>query len=171
MSSSIYVVSALCGNLWQESHVNPAMSQQGGGGAFGLFQWDKERRTRLEEWMRSNGYDIYDPNGQMQYLIYENFWIKHYGEFNNLSEFLNSTSTDIHYLTECFCRCWEIPGKPDMSERFRFADRSFEFISQHYSESLSWIVKVEQWLSEEEALNNSVLVYKFHSENTPVGKD
>lgn len=160
-------MSALCGNAWAESSVNPARSQIGGG-AFGLYQWDGERRTNLEAWMKSNGYDIYDPNGQMQYLIVENEWINNFGEFSNLTEFLNSTSTDIHYLTECFCRNWERPGELALQKRFDFADKAYTYISQHYQDDVSWIIKIETELSEAEALNNSVLMYKFYSEDTPV---
>ena len=110
--ASIYVVAALAGNAWRESHVNPTLSQLGGG-AFGLFQWDGDRKTALLRWLSDNGYEDTSPEGQMQYLIVEGDWIGSFGGISSLEEFLTSTSTDVGLLTsflyllgETWCSCF-----------------------------------------------------------------
>ena len=72
VNASIYVVSALAGNAWRESHINPTVGQQGGT-AFGIFQWDGSRKTALQKWLIDNGYELTDPVGQMEYLIIDNY--------------------------------------------------------------------------------------------------
>lgn len=162
--SSIYVVSALAGNAWRESHVNPTL-QQAGGGAFGLFQWDGERRDNLLTWLSENGYDSTDASGQMKYLVVENDWLGSFAGISSLEEFLTSTSTDIESLTEAFCTCWERPGVPALNERINFANRAYEFISINaQNESIKeWITEPMYYLTEEQALHNAVLMYRFYS--------
>ena len=161
---SIYVVSALAGNSWRESHINPTL-QQSGGGAFGLFQWDGTRKTNLLEWLENNGYTDTDPNGQMQYLVVEDDWQGSYGGISSLSEFLNSSSTDIEMLTTAFCKCWERPGTPALEERIEFANKAYNYIIQHAQDTsiTTWETEPQYYLSESQALNNAVLMYRFYS--------
>ncbi len=162
--ASIYVVSALAGNAWRESHINPTLSQVGGR-AFGLFQWDGARRDAMLEWLSENGYDSTDPNGQMQYLVIENDWIGTYDDISSLTEFLQSSSTDIASLTTAFCNCWERPGIPALNERIEFANKAFVYITLHAQDSSinTWETEPMYYLSEEQALNNAVLMYRFYS--------
>jgi hypothetical protein len=162
--ASAYVVSALAGNAWRESHINPTLSQQGGG-AFGIFQWDGSRRDALLTWLSENGYENTNPNGQMQYLVVEDDWQGTFDGISSLTEFLTSGSTDIASLTEAFCTCWERPGKPFLSERIEFAKKAFEYILIHANDTTitSWETEPMYYLSEEQALHNAVLMYRFYS--------
>ena len=165
---SLPVISAICGNAWRESHVNPAFAQVGGG-AYGIFQWDGSRRTAFETWCTQNGFSLTDGNAQLQYLIVEDFWSSarahEYGyPFNTLTEFLQSTSTDIAYLTEVWCRCWEIAGVEAMDERVQFANDAQLYIMAHAQDTsiIEWIYG-QRYLTTEEALHNSVFIYRFLS--------
>lgn len=165
---SLPVISAICGNAWRESHVNPAFAQVGGG-AYGIFQWDGSRRTAFETWCTQNGYSLTDGNAQLQYLIVEDFWssdrAQEYGyPFNTLTEFLQSDSTDIAYLTEVWCRCWEIAGVEAMDERVQFANEAQLYIIAHAQDTsiIDWI-SGQRYLTTEEALHNSVFIYRFLS--------
>lgn len=162
--ASIYVVSALAGNAWRESHINPTLSQIGGS-AFGLFQWDGSRKTALLNWLSDNGYDDTSPNGQMQYLVVEDDWIGTFDGISSLTEFLNSSSTDIESLTEAFCTCWERPGVPALEERIEFANKAFSYIQLHANDTsiVTWETEPMYYLSEEQALHNAVLMYRFYS--------
>lgn len=161
---SIYVVAALAGNAWRESHVNPTLQQQGGT-AFGLFQWDGERRDAMLQWLSDNGYESTDPNGQMQYLIVENDWQGEFGGISSLEEFLNSNSTDVAMLTEAFMTCWERPGVPELQERIDFANKALVFIQNNANDStiINWNTEPMYYLSEGQALYNAVLMYRFYS--------
>lgn len=162
--SSIYVVSALAGNAWRESHINPTLSQIGGG-AFGLFQWDGDRKTALLDWLSENGYEDTSPTGQMQYLIIEGDWLGSFGGISSLEEFLTSTSTDIAMLTEAFCTCWERPSIPALAERINFANKALEFIQINANNTsiVDWETEPMYYLSEGQALRNAVLMYRFYS--------
>ena len=162
--SSIYVVSALAGNAWRESHINPTLSQIGGG-AFGLFQWDGNRKTALLNWLSDNGYDNTNPNGQMQYLVVEDDWIGTFDGISSLTEFINSSSTDIESLTEAFCTCWERPSVPALEERIKFAYKAFSYIQLHANDTsiVTWETEPMYYLSEKQALHNAVLMYRFYS--------
>lgn len=161
---SIYVVAALAGNAWRESHINPTLQQQGGG-AFGMFQWDGGRRDALKQWLSDNGYSETDPNGQMQYLIVEGDWQGSYGGISSLEEFLNSDSTDVEMLTTAFCTCWERPGVPALDERIQFANKALDYIRAHANDTsiTTWETDPMYYLSEAQALNNAVLMYRFFS--------
>lgn len=162
--SSIFVVSALAGNAWRESHINPTLSQIGGG-AFGLFQWDGGRKTALLNWLRENGYADTSPNGQMKYLVVEDDWIGTFDGISSLTEFLTSTSTDVESLTEAFCTCWERPGVPALEERIEFAYKALSYIKLHANDTsiVTWETEPMYYLSEEQALRNAVLMYRFYS--------
>lgn len=162
--SSIFVVSALAGNAWRESHINPTLSQIGGG-AFGLFQWDGGRKTALLNWLRENGYADTSPNGQMKYLVVEDDWIGTFDGISSLTEFLTSNSTDVESLTEAFCTCWERPGVPALEERIEFAYKALSYIKLHANDTsiVTWETEPMYYLSEEQALRNAVLMYRFYS--------
>lgn len=162
--SSLYVISALAGNAWRESHINPTLNQQGGT-AFGLFQWDGGRKTAMFDWLTQNGFMVTDPIGQMQYLIVEDDWIGEFGGISSLTEFMSSQSTDIAMLTEAFMRCWERPGVPELEERINFANKAFRFIQDNANDTSInlWETEPMYYLSEEQALRNAVLMFRFYS--------
>lgn len=160
---SIYVVSALCGNAWRESTINSGLNQVGGS-AYGMFQWDGSRKTSLLSWLSDNGYSEDSPQGQLEYLVYENDWINNYGEFSTLEEFLNSDSTDIAYLTECFMKNWERPGVEKLEERIERANQCYAYILAHANDSSinSWYIS-DSYLTEAQSLNNAVMMYNYYS--------
>ena len=160
---SIYVVAALCGNAWRESNINPGLNQVGGT-AFGLFQWDGSRKTNLLNWLNEKGYEKDSPEGQMLFLIEENDWQGSFGGISSLTEFLESTSTDVAMLTEAFMRCWERPGVPELAERIEHAKQCLKFISEHAQDSTikNWVIK-DGYLTEDEILNNAVMMYRFYA--------
>lgn len=158
------VIAALCGNAWRESHVNPDFEEEGGGGGWGLFQWTGSRRTAFETWCVQSGFRFSDPYAQLQYLTVENFWQGSYGGISSLTEFLESTSTDITMLVTAWLRCWEIAGVEALDERLQFANSAYSYIQQHAQDTsiIDWYTG-QRYLSEQEALNNSVLMYRYLS--------
>lgn len=167
MNPTIYVISSLCGNAWRESHVNPTLQQQGGN-AFGLFQWDGGRKTNLLSYLSDRGLESTDPYGQLDFLIYENDWIGTYAGISSLEEFFVSKSTNIVDLTTAFCTCWERPGVPAMEERIVFANKCKKFIDDNIeTEITTWQTSPMYYLSEEQALNNSMLIYKYFGGYVP----
>lgn len=163
IGASIYVVSALCGNAWRESTINPGLHQVGGT-AFGLFQWDGSRKDSLLNWLSDNGYSDDSPEGQMQYLIVEDEWQGSFAGISSLTDFLTSTSTDIPELTEAFMTCWERPGVPALDDRIRVANQCYEYIQQHAQDTsiTAWYVS-NSYLTEEQYINNAVLLYRYYS--------
>lgn len=164
---SIYVVSALAGNSWRESHINPSLAQIGGT-AYGMFQWDGSRKTALFQWLSENGYTRTDGDAQLQYLIVENDWIGSYGGISSLTDFLQSDSTDIEMLTTAFEKCWERAGVPALEERIAFAKKAYEYITLNANNSAinSWEIIPEDgglYLSESQALRNAVMMFRYLS--------
>lgn len=168
---SIYVVSAIGGNMWRESHVNPAMWEGlvVGGPGYGLCQWTGDRRTALFQYLNSVGLPNSDGDGQIDFLIVEDDWMDvsssplHYA---NLTQFLESSSTDIPALTETFMKCWERPGVPALEERVQFAMKAFTWIQSHGNAPVDWIIG-NRYLSEAEALNNMSRVWQKFNGSTP----
>jgi len=162
--ASAYVIAALAGNAWRESHINPTLSQLGGG-AFGLFQWDGSRRDALLTWLNENGYENTSPIGQMEYLVVEGDWIGTFDGISSLMEFLTSSSTNVASLTKAFCTCWERPGVPALNERIEFAHEALEYILLHANDTsiVEWETKPMYYLSRQQALHNAVLMYRFYS--------
>lgn len=69
-----YNSAAACGvlaNIECESGFQADIEEVGTGIGYGLCQWSFGRRTRLENWCSSNGYDYKTITGQLWYLKYE----------------------------------------------------------------------------------------------------
>lgn len=163
-SSSMYVIAALCGNAWRESSINPAINEIDTGAGYGLFQWTGDRRTNLETYLASNGYDVTSAEGQLQFLIVEDDWIGSFGGISSLEEFLNSSSSDIAMLTEAFMTCWERPGVPELQQRIDYANKCFDYISANaQNPDINEWKKSNYLLTEEETLNNAVMLYRYMS--------
>lgn len=167
---SLPVISALCGNSWRESHVNPGFDEEGSGTGWGLFQWTDNprdgtyRRRDFETWCTQNGFAFDDPYAQLQYLTVENFWQGSYGGISSLTEFLESQSTDITMLVTAWLRCWEIARVEALDERIAFANSAMLYISAHAQDTsiIEWY-SGQRYLTEAEALHNSVLLYRYLS--------
>lgn len=164
---SDYVIAALLGNFWRESHVNPGcweFPHDRTRGGYGLAQWTSHR-VQLLEYLPRNGYALTDGYGQLAYLLEEpGDWIS-VGGIPTFEAFLHSTSTDIKYLTEQFMRCWERPGVPALEERQAYAREIYNYIQAHKTEAVpdSWIVS-DDLISREQSYNNAMMIYWwFHN--------
>lgn len=173
---SLYVVSAIAGNLWQESTINPGIWESLTVGTwtdlnrgYGLGQWTNTggdthgRLYKLHEWMTNNGYTIDDGDGQVAYIIAEDYWIAkpEYPQFNNLTDFLNSTSTDIATLTHAWNWCWEGIHDASWNDRVTYANNCYTYIEQHKDDTsiTAWITG-NRFLSDSEKYNNAVMLYR-----------
>lgn len=97
---------AIMGNMAIESGFDPAISEIGGGGGFGLCQWD-DRKGSLAEYAQRAGKDPSDLDIQLQFIKYE----LQGSESAAAAEFFAETS-DIDKATEIFCRKYERPHMP-----------------------------------------------------------
>lgn len=174
---SLFVIAAICGNFWQESTINPALWQGTivGAPGYGLGQWTNnaatDRRTRLFNWLDANGYSRDDGNAQLQYLIVENVWYQSgvASEYKNLTEFLESKSTDLNLLTQQWMKGWEgISDDGTLSFRQAKSKECYDYIVAHASDSsiTAWITG-NRYLSDNERLNNAVMLYRYLAGDNP----
>ena len=98
---------AIMGNMAIESGFDPAISEYGGGGGFGLCQWD-DRKSSLAEYAQRAGKDPSDLDIQLQFIKYE----LQGAESAAAAEFCAETS-NIDRATEIFCTKYERPYMPD----------------------------------------------------------
>lgn len=172
---SQYVIAAICGCWWQESGINPGVWQDLNVSdwhdlnvGYGLGQWtnynDPDGRLwDLYTYMTSNGYSVDDGDGQLNYLIDENYWtpklISRF-HYNTLEEFLTSPSENLDNLVWDFLACWEGNTGDRYIERCRFARRVYNYITQHKGDATtwSWIVG-NRYLSENERFNNAMVIF------------
>lgn len=154
MAVSDYVVAAICGCWYRESHVNPGIweslkvkswdyvygtdgSNQGG---YGLGQFTNTQQSGgvsyrlldLYNWMTANGYAMTDGYGQCYYMVnVEKVWILNDTTYSTLAAFLSSTSTDLDNLVRIFLANWEgVPGNA-LTERQGHASRFLKYIQQN----------------------------------------
>lgn len=176
--ASIYVVSAMCGNFWQESNINPGVWEKEPHDwtalnvGYGLGQWTNTdgdthgRLYQLHEWLQSNGYADDDGNGQCAYIVHENVWMPKtgYQEYATLGDFLKSTSTDIESLTHYWNMCWEGIHDSSWDYRVERANACYNFISSNANNTniTNWITK-DGYLTESEIFNNAVMLYRYFS--------
>lgn len=184
MAISLYTISAICGNFKVESTVNPGtyeslhyltpseLVDNSIYGGYGLGQWTNKqewgltRRTQLIQWLRDNGYSDDDGNGQLSYLLYENYWHQNVGEYATLTDFLNNESTNISELTRIWMRNWEGINSDTLSDRQSWANRFYNYISEHYlDQDINTWITGNRYLSEMEMKNNAVLVARFLWDN------
>lgn len=176
---SAYVVAAICGNWWTESNVNPGVWESlhpvawtavwsNNTGGYGLGQWTNTggdhhgRLYRLHEWLQSNHYADDSMNGQLEYLVVENYWTykSAYTTYRTLAEFLNSDSTDLSTLTRSFLACWEGISDKGLQQRIEHAQTVYAYIIAHQNDPTPTPIAKNNYLSESEILNNSLYVFK-----------
>lgn len=179
---SLYVIAAMCGNFYGESGVNPGIwegfvecawdHQYDGHGGFGLGQWTNVgtpygRCWNLHEWVTSNGYTDGDGYGQLAFLIHEDYWTPQSIEqsaYASLEDFLTSDSTNIAELTKEYMWHWEGINNSSLATRQQFAQRAYEYITEHYSDnSITTWTSVNAYITETQALNNCVLIARYLS--------
>ena len=171
---SMYVIAAMCGNFWTESTINPGIWESLSAGSwestlkgYGLGQWTNVgtvhgRLYNLHQWTNSKGFASDDGDGQLSYLVYENYWTPHtdYPAFQTLTDFLTSQSTDLATLTHAFNRCWEGIHDSSWDARVTQANTIYTYLQSHATDTVDWI-KGNRYLSDAEKKNNAVKVYQF----------
>lgn len=172
---SIYVISAMAGNFWQESTLNPALWEGQTEGTwtqllkgYGLGQWTNTggdthgRLYKLHEWLTTNGYAVDDGNAQVEYLMVEGTWYPDSAyQFRSLEEFLQSDSEDIEMLTHAWNKCWEGIHDSSWNARVGYARQCFEYIQEHANDtSIAEWKTGNRYLSNAERLNNAVMLYR-----------
>ena len=191
--SNPYVVAAIAGNFAGESNVNPGIWEslqvktwdyvydpnnpnQGG---YGLGQWTNVsaggRLWKLHEWVTANGYADGDGDGQMEYIIHEDYWLNSsstMGSYTTLTEFLNynATSSDLYMLTHDWLVNWEGIGTGTLNTRYQYAQDFLSHIQQHQNDDPStyrWISKNE-YLSDADMKNNVMCMYFWLTSGTPI---
>lgn len=181
---SIYVISAICGNFWKESNVNPGVWESltpvpwdavwsNNTGGYGLGQWTNTggnkhgRLYKLHEYLVLNGYADNSMEGQSAYISVENVWHKgtDYQKkiiYNNLHEFLISPSTDLNYLTKAWFYCWEGINNGTLSDRQECAKKAYDYITAHANDlTITQYYASNNYLTESEILNNCVMLYRI----------
>lgn len=178
------VAAAMCGNFWQESGINPGiyeglrvvpLTDNSVYGGYGLGQWTNggaqnpllTRRTEMVEWLRANGYADDSGEGQLAYLVHEDYWHPRPGytsAFSSLQDFLNSDSTDIDFLTQEYMWCWEGINDGTLQTRIEAAHLVYNYLLRNANDTSiqNWIVG-NRLLSESERLHNAVLVWRLTS--------
>lgn len=174
---SLYVISAMCGNFWTESHINPAIWESlevanwtDMNHGYGLGQWTNTtgsmRLENLKNWLDTNHYGVTDGNAQCQYIVQENYWLykTEYPQFGDLNSFLTSDSTDLATLTHAWNWCWEGIHDGSWDIRVTQALNCYNYIQNHAQDSTitTWIAE-NRYLSDDEKLNNAVMLYRFFS--------
>ena len=178
-TNNLRVIAAICGNFFQESLVNPGAWENYtiGDHGYGLGQWsDYEgvvyRRTALFQYMYDHGYYIDNGQGQLEFLIYENVWnipgpsTVPSSDFNSLSEFLASNSTDLTYLTLEWMYHWE--GIDDDSEQTRisYAQSFYTIFLDDDGVRNPWYARNAP-LTAAETVSNTLLIKDFFLGGTP----
>ncbi len=127
-------ISAVLGNMVDESNVNPKATQVGGG-AYGIAQWDP--KSKLINWAKKlKQYKTYDMMyTQLQVLeyscLYTNQWTNHHGSdqyYMSFENFRSNTSHTISFLTHVWENCYEGAGRPNMAKRIEWAEKFYREI-------------------------------------------
>lgn len=170
--SNLYVIAAICGNFWQESQVNPGAWEGWtvGNPGFGLGQWTDNppavmRRTALFNWLDANGYAHDSGDGQLAFLVHEDVWIPslfQQSSYNTLTEFFQSTSTDMQALTREWMYHWEGINDNSFNTRWAAALDFYNFFVDNSGSAYRepWFVGNYQ-ISFNEACWNSMRVMDF----------
>lgn len=174
---SIYVISAMCGNFWTESGVNPGIWESLSVGTwtslnkgYGLGQWTNTggdtqgRLYKLHEYLSSNGYADDSMEGQLKYIEVEGTW--HKGttyqkeiSYTTLNEFLTSDSTDLNELTKAWLYCWEGLNNGTLSQRQTQAQEVYNYIVANIDTVPTDYYHSNSYLSNEQRLHNALYIY------------
>ena len=150
ITNNLYVIAAICGNFWRESTVNPGIweSLTVGAPGYGLGQWTDlpvyglTRRTQLFNWLSLNGYAQDSGEGQLQYLLYENYWIRqnqyHTSAYNSLTDFIQSTSTNLNDLVYEYMWHWEGINDSQVQVRLDAATRYYNLFVNDPGYRMPW---------------------------------
>lgn len=169
--NNLYVIAAICGNFYQESTVNPGIWENLTPNApgYGLGQWTDNppqvmRRTALFKWLDANGYSRDSGEGQLKFLVYENLWIPSLFQpsaYNTLTDFFNSTSTNLSDLVYEFMYHWEGINDGSYTTRWQFAIDAYNMFSNDHYQRDPWYTGNYYLNRNEESLSNALLIKDF----------
>ena len=128
---STHATAGIMGNLQQESSMDPTKKQYGGGPGRGIGQWtvSEERFKGLEAHAKSKGKDWTDLQSQLEWIDMElngkdpttaNKLKKNYGGIEGFKK-----ATDTKWAVEAFEKSFERAGKPNYTNRYKYADNYF----------------------------------------------
>lgn len=180
---SVYVVSAICGNMWQESGINSGVweSLQVGtwtdlNKGFGLGQWTNTggdthgRLYKLNEWLTNNGFSDDSFYGQLDYIEVEDVWYLR-GEarkYGSLQGFLTSQSRDLTDLTHAWNIGWEGIHDSSWDLRVTNANNILNYIQVNYDPSQTYTPVINNtYLSDYDRYNNAMCMYDYWNGGTP----
>lgn len=180
---SVYVISAICGNWWIESGINPAVweSLQAGtwtdlNKGYGLGQWTNTggdthgRLYKLHEWLLTNSYPMESFIGQLQYIEVEDVWFRRAEAYKyvDLQGFLTSQSTDLTDLTHAWNIGWEGIHDATWNTRVQHALDVCDYIQQNYDPYATYTYYFgNRYLSNSERYNNALYMYHMWNGGTP----
>lgn len=175
--SNLYVIAAICGNFYQESTVNPGIWENLTVNApgYGLGQWTDnppivERRTALFNWLTANGYSHDSGEGQLKFLVYENLWIPSTftpSAYNTLTEYFNSTSTNLSDLVYEFMWHWEGIDDGSFSTRYSYAQDVYNLFIHDNGQRDPWYSGNYFLDRDSQSMANSLLIKDFFLEEEP----
>lgn len=179
--ASIYVIAAICGNFWTESGINPGVWEsltpvawdavwKNNTGGYGLGQWTNTGSTHgrlynLHQYLSSNGYADDSMIGQLKYITVENVWHKGTGyqkaiKYETLSDFLNTSDTDLNYLTRAWLLCWEGINNGTLSKRQKQARICYDYILEHINDEVTTYYSSNTYQGEDKRKHNALYIYK-----------
>lgn len=180
---SVYVISAICGNWWQESGINSGVWENLQVGTwtdllkgYGLGQWTNTggdthgRLYRLHEYMDSNGYPDDYFYGQLDYIIEENVWYRRAEAYRyvNLIGFLTTDDTDLTNLTHAWNIGWEGIHDQSWDYRVQRAYDVLDYLQNYYDPEVEYQPSVgNRYLSEIERYNNACCMFRYWNGGIP----
>ena len=180
---SVYVVSAICGNMWQESGINSGIweSLQVGtwtdlNKGFGLGQWTNTggdthgRLYKLNEWLTNNGYSDDSFYGQLDYVEVEDVWFRRAEAYKyvDLQGFLTSQSTDLTDLTHAWNIGWEGIHDASWNARVQYANDVLQYIQTNYDPTQTYTPVISNaYLSNADRYNNACCMFDYWNGGTP----
>ena len=182
----LLVISAILGNWWTESGLNPGIWEGTvvGNPGYGLGHWTDvpsaglDRRTRLFNWLFANGYSQDDGIGQLTYFLpaNENYWTSGTGQYSrlylNLQDFLayqppSQTMAELETLTYAFQQGWEGLTTPQ-TVRYNNAVSIYSYLRDNAATAIRqpWY-KGNYYLTTAQSQSNALLIYDFFAGTPP----
>lgn len=186
MKISKYVVAAICGCWWRESNCNPEIWESlipctwdfeydyTNKGGFGLGQWTNigsqyGRLWNLHDWCQSNNYADGDGYAELAYLLVEDVWYTGNPSrlgYTTLTEFLESSSTNLDDLVYDFLSRWEGVPEDHYDERCEYAEQILDYINEHMHDQTQWQwISGNRYLTDDEIYNNAMVIFQFMSQS------
>ena len=175
--TNLSVIAAICGNFYQESTVNPGIWEglTIGNPGYGLGQWTDNppqvmRRTALFNWLDNNGYAHDSGDGQLNFLVYENLWIPSLitpSAYNTLTDFFNSTDTNITNLVYEFMYHWEGINDGSDNTRINAALHFYDAFINDDGARLPWFTGNYYLTLNAESTDNALRIKDFFLETEP----